>query len=176
MQTEIELRQMRYFLAIAEERSFTRAAKRCHVALSSLSRQIRAMEIGLDSQLFERLPREIRLTQAGRIFEKEANKALEHTRRAISLVRSLNSEKKQKLRIGMSTLCNLPRIRALVEKARGAPEQATVECLTGYTSELMLALHRGNLDLALVDIELKSRGIGLYPISSESLITVLPKN
>ena len=106
MQTEIELRQMRYFLAIAEERSFTRAAKRCHVAQSSLSRQIRAMEINLDSQLFERLPRETRLTQAGRIFEKEANKSLEHSRRAVSLVSALTREKDRKLPIGASILCN----------------------------------------------------------------------
>lgn len=176
VQTEIELRQIRYFLAIAEERSFTRAAERCHVALSSLSRQIRAMEIRLDSQLFERLPRKIRLTRAGRIFEREASKALEQSRRAISLVRSLNREKDQKLRIGLSILCNLPRIRALVETARGASGQVTLECLTGHSSELVRALHRGSLDLALVDLPLKSRGAGLYPISSESLITVLPKN
>jgi hypothetical protein len=48
---------MRYFLAIAEERSFTRAAKRCHVAQSSLSRQIRAMEVRLEARLLDRLPR-----------------------------------------------------------------------------------------------------------------------
>ena len=167
---------MRYFLAIAEERSFTRAAKRCHVAQSSLSRQIRAMEIDLDSQLFERLPRETRLTQAGRIFEKEANKSLEHSRRAVLLVSALIREKDRKLRIGISTLCNLPRIRALIETARGASGQIAVECVTGYTSELIVALHRGSLDLALVDLPLKSRGAGLYPISSESLIAVLPKN
>jgi hypothetical protein len=60
VRVEIELRKMQYFLAIAEERSFTRAAKRCHVAQASLSRQIRSMEISLDTQLFERLPRDIR--------------------------------------------------------------------------------------------------------------------
>jgi DNA-binding transcriptional LysR family regulator len=80
---------MKYFLAIAEERSFTRAAKRCHVAPSSLSRQIRAVEINLDAQLFERLPQEARLTGAGRVFKREANKALEHSRRAVSLVQAL---------------------------------------------------------------------------------------
>jgi LysR family hydrogen peroxide-inducible transcriptional activator len=62
---------MRYFLAIAEERSFTRAAKRCHVAQSSLSRQIRDVEVRLETRLFDRLPRDIRLTDAGKIFEKE---------------------------------------------------------------------------------------------------------
>jgi len=167
---------MQYFLAIAEERSFTRAAKRCHVAQSSLSRQIRSMEIGLEAQLFERLPRDIRLTQAGRIFRKEASKALEHSQRAVSLVRSLKREKDQKLRIGLSTLCDLPRLRALVEAARKSAEQVAVDCTTAYTSELLLALHRGRLDLAVVDLPIRSRGIALFPIQSDPLIAVLPQN
>lgn len=72
---ETELGQMRYFLAIAEGHSFTRAARRCHGAQSSLSRQIRAMEVCLETRLLDRLPRDIQLTDAGKIFEKEANKA-----------------------------------------------------------------------------------------------------
>ncbi len=167
---------MQYFLAIAEERSFTRAAKRCHVAQASLSRQIRSIEIGLEAQLFERLPRDIRLTQAGKIFRKEASKALEHSHRAVSLVRSLKREKDQRLRIGLSTLCDLPRQRALVETTRKSAEQVAVEYITAYTSELLLALHRGRLDLAVVDLPIRSRGIALFPIQSESLIAVLPQN
>jgi DNA-binding transcriptional LysR family regulator len=176
VRVEIELRKMQYFLAIAEERSFTRAAKRCRVAQASLSRQIRSMEIGLEAQLFERLPRDIRLTPAGKVFRKEASKALEHSHRAVSLVRSLKREKDQKLRIGLSTLCNLPRLRALVESARKSAEQVAVDCITANTSELILALHRGKLDLAVVDLPIRSRGIALFPIQSEPLIAVLPQN
>ena len=176
VQVEIELRKMQYFLAIAEERSFTRAAKRCHVAQASLSRQIRSMEIGLEAQLFERLPRDIRLTPAGRVFRKEASKALEHSHRAVSLVRSLKREKDQKLRIGLSTLCDLPQLEALVETARKSTEQIALEHVTAYTSELLLALHRGKLDLAVVDLPIRSRGIALFPIQSEPLIVVLPQN
>jgi DNA-binding transcriptional LysR family regulator len=176
VRVEIELRQMRYFLAIAEERSFTRAAKRCHVAQSSLSRQIRDVEVRLETRLFDRLPRDIRLTDAGKIFEKEVNKALEHSRRAVSLVHALKREKDQKLRLGLSTLCNLPRLRALIETARRSAEQVAVECVTACTSELLLALHRGKLDIAIVDLPIKGRGIGLHPIYSEPLIAVLPNN
>jgi DNA-binding transcriptional LysR family regulator len=118
VQVEIELRKMRYFLAIAEERSFTRAAKRCHVSLGSLSRQICGMEVSLDARLFDRLPREIRLTDAGRVFEKEATKVLEHSHRAVSLVEALKRVRDQKLRVGLSMVCDLPRVRALVETSR----------------------------------------------------------
>jgi DNA-binding transcriptional LysR family regulator len=167
---------MRYFLAIAEERSFTRAAKRCHVAQSSLSRQIRAMEVSLEARLFDRLPREIRLTDAGKVFEKEASKVLEHSHRAISLVQALKREKDQKLRVGLSTVCDLPRIRALVETSRKSIAQVAVECRTAYTPELLLALHRGRLDIAVVDLPVKSRGINLHAVRSEPLITVLPRS
>jgi DNA-binding transcriptional LysR family regulator len=167
---------MQYFLAIAEERSFTRAAKRCHVAQASLSRQIRSMEIDLGAQLFERLPRDIRLTEAGKIFRKEASKALEHGHRAVSLVRSLKREKDQKLRIGLSTLCDLPRLRNLVETAQRSAERVAVEHVIAYTPELLVALHRGKLDLAIVDLSIRSRGIALFPVLSEPLIAVLPQN
>jgi DNA-binding transcriptional LysR family regulator len=176
VRVEIELRQMRYFLAIAEERSFTRAAKRCHVAQSSLSRQIRDVEVRLEEKLLERLPRDIRLTDAGRIFQKEASKALEHSLRAASLVRCLRRQKEQTLKIGLSTLCDLPRVRTLIDTALRSAEQISVECTTTHTSELLLGLHRGKLDIAIVDLPIRSRGIGIHPIYSEPLIAVMPRS
>jgi len=167
---------MRYFLAIAEERSFTRAAKRCRVAQASLSRQIRSMEGRLETRLFDRLPRDIRLTPAGKIFKNEASKTVEHGRRAVSLVEALKREQAQTLRIGLSAFCDLPRMRGLVETGRRSETQTAVDCVTGCTPELLLALHRGRLDLAVVDLPIKSRGIGLFPFHSESLTVVLPQN
>jgi DNA-binding transcriptional LysR family regulator len=132
---------MQYFLAIAEEHSFTRAAKRCHVAQASLSRQIRSMEMGLEAQLFERLPRDIRLTPAGKVFRKEASKAVEHSHRAVSLVRSLKREKDQMLRIGLSTLCDLPRLRVLVETARKSAGQVALEHIVSATRSYLRGLN-----------------------------------
>ncbi len=166
---------MKYILAIAEERGFTRAAKRCHVAQSSLSRQIRAVEVNLEAQLFERLPREARLTDAGRIFEREANKALEHSRRAVFLVQALKRNKNQTLRVGLSACCDLPRMRALIETTHKSTAEITVETITGHTHELLLSLHRGKLDLAVLDLPIQSRGIQAHPIASEALIAVLPQ-
>jgi DNA-binding transcriptional LysR family regulator len=129
----------------------------------------------LQAQLFDRLPRGIRLTDAGRIFEKEASKALEHSHRAISRVQAFNRQKEQKLRIGLSALCDLPRMRTLVEAARKSAVQLTVQSITAYTLELMLALHRGRLDIAVVDLPIKDPGIGLRTVYSETLIAVLPR-
>ena len=73
-------------------------------------------------------------------------------------------------------LCDLPSLRALVETAQKSGEQTAVEHVTAYTPELLLALHRGRLDLAVVDLPIRSRGIALFPIQSEPLIAVLPQN
>jgi DNA-binding transcriptional LysR family regulator len=166
---------MRYFLAVAQERSFTRASRRCHVAQPSLSRQIRALELSLGTRVFERLPREIRITAAGRVFEQEARQALEHCRRAVSLVRALEREKNQQLKIGLSVLSDLPRMHASVERAQKAVPELSMDCRQENTADLLLALLRGKLDLAIVDLPVKERGIGIHALHSEPLIAVLPQ-
>lgn len=83
----MNLRQLEYFVVIAEEGSFTRAAERLLVAQPSLSQQIAALERELGSDLLERLPRGVRLTVAGQSFLPEARAALSHADRARRLVR-----------------------------------------------------------------------------------------
>jgi DNA-binding transcriptional LysR family regulator len=78
----VNLRQLEYFVAIAEERSVTRASERLLVAQPSLSQQMRALEAEVGVPLFERLPRGVRLTAAGERFLPEARAAMEHADRA----------------------------------------------------------------------------------------------
>src|SRR5205085_12491349 len=68
----VNLRQLEYFVAIAEEGSFTRAAERLFVAQPSLSQQMKSLERELGGQLLERLPKGVRLTAAGKVFLKGA--------------------------------------------------------------------------------------------------------
>src|SRR5262249_32523398 len=136
VRAEIELRQMLYFLAVAEERNFTRAAKRCHVAQSSLSKQIREIERIVGAKLFDRLPREVRITEAGRVFQQEADRAFEHAFRAVSLVRAQERERRQALHVGLSALCDLPRFQALVLSARKSMQNCSVESVNGNSPDL----------------------------------------
>src|SRR3954469_14588028 len=78
----VNLRQLEYFLVIAEEGSFTRAAERLLVAQPSLSQQIGALEAELGGPLLERMPRGVRLTTAGHSFLPEARAAISHADRA----------------------------------------------------------------------------------------------
>lgn len=83
----VELRQLRYFVAVAEHLSFSRAAQRLHLAQQSLSQQIRALERGLDVRLFDRDTRGTRLTAAGEVFLPEARAVLARFDTAIAVAR-----------------------------------------------------------------------------------------
>ena len=78
----MELRHLRYFIAVAEEENITRAAERLHVSQPPLSRQIRDLEEELGAALFERTAKSVRLTDVGRIFLTEARAVLERAQQA----------------------------------------------------------------------------------------------
>src|SRR5439155_24859855 len=87
----MELRHLRYFVAVAEEGSFLRAASRLRVAQPALSKQIRDLEREVGVKLFERLPRGARVTRAGEQFLSNARAALESAARAIATARRAHS-------------------------------------------------------------------------------------
>src|SRR3954451_6619734 len=84
----VNLRQLHYFLAIADEGSFTRAAERLLVSQPSLSQQIKSLERELGGPLLERLPKSVRLTAAGNVFVTDARAAIAHAECATRNARS----------------------------------------------------------------------------------------
>jgi DNA-binding transcriptional LysR family regulator len=99
----MELRQLRYFVAIAEERSFTRAAERLWVAQPGLSTQIRRLEAELGIQLFERHARGVDLTDAGELFLLRARKTVTAADEALSTGRDLEAGLFGSVRLGIAT-------------------------------------------------------------------------
>src|SRR3712207_5224314 len=93
----VEFRQLRYFLAVAEEGRFSRAANRLHIAAPSLSQQIRALERDLRVTLFDRTPRGAELTPAGRVLVERARVILAEVDRARQDVRSAGSSGREQV-------------------------------------------------------------------------------
>jgi DNA-binding transcriptional LysR family regulator len=110
----MELRHLRYFRAVGEEEHFGRTAKRLNVAQPALSRQIRDLELGLNLKLFERLPKGVRLTDAGRNLLGDTQHILELVERMFDRARSVERGTVGKLKLGFSLSSSwtsaLPRI------------------------------------------------------------------
>lgn len=100
---DVHLRDLRYFVAVAEELSFTRAAQRLHLSQPALSKQIRGLERALHAQLFDRDRRRVRLTAAGEALLKSARQALADWERGTADVADVVATERRTLRVGMLT-------------------------------------------------------------------------
>jgi DNA-binding transcriptional LysR family regulator len=114
----MELRHLRYFIAVAEELSFRRAAERLHLAQPPLSSQIKSLEEELGLKLFERSTRSVKLTAAGKVFLGEARGVLMATERAQQNVRKANEGLIGQLRIGLLAPTATPRLARILSSYR----------------------------------------------------------
>jgi DNA-binding transcriptional LysR family regulator len=96
----MELRHLRYFVAVGEEQHFGRAAERLHIAQPALSRQIQDLEREIGFPLFERLPRGVKLSAAGKLFLEDARRMLQEVQEAIRRAERVASGKAGTLRVG----------------------------------------------------------------------------
>src|SRR5215212_6851092 len=145
----MELRHLRYFVAVAEEENVTRAASRLHVSQPPLSRQIHDLEDELGVPLFERGAKSLRLTEAGRLFLNEARAVLERAEQAASAVKALGSGLTGELNIGYAPSLAVDVLpRALRNLQRDAPK-IRVHLHDLSSGEMLDGLRKNQLDLAL---------------------------
>lgn len=114
----MELRHLRYFIAVAEELHFARAAERLHIEQSPLSRAIKDLEYDLGVQLFERTTRSTRLTWAGQVFLDEARRALSTLEQTKASAKAAATGYRGTLRIALSDGIAPPRLAALLAQNR----------------------------------------------------------
>ena len=146
----MELRHLKYFVAVAEEQNVTRAAARLHVSQPPLSRQIRDLEEELGVTLFERRAKSVRLTEAGKVFLDEARAVLSRANDAVATVRAVSDGNRGELHVGYApslTVEILP--LALRRFQEGAPGIKVT--LHDLSTEAMLAqLLEGRLHVAMM--------------------------
>lgn len=142
----IELRHLRYFIAVAEELNFRRAAERVHIDQTPLSRTIRDLEDQLGVQLFVRAPRQLHLTPAGFCMLKEARKVLIRMERVKRSVRDADARFKAPLRIAVADGIAQPKLaECLVQWRKVAPE-IPLELTEMRADELATALRSEEID------------------------------
>jgi len=169
----MELRHLRYFVAIAEERSFTRAAERLWVAQPGLSVQIRRLETELGVQLFERRTRGVDLTEAGTLFLERARAALAAADLAGATGRDLESGVAGSLRLGIATCAYWGQTLRLLERFARERSGVEVAALEGYGGTLWRELRDGRLDVLLAPAAFSSPDLRRIELGSEPWVAVM---
>ena len=146
----VELRQLNYFVATAEEQSFTRAAERLWVAQPGLSTQIRRLESELGVRLFERRPRGVDLTDAGELFLERARKAVAAAELARSTGDDLRAGLVATIRLGIVTGAGWPFAGTLLARFGRDHPDVELTVVESYAGTLLRDLHDGRLDAVLV--------------------------
>ncbi len=169
----MELRHLRYFIAVAEECNFTRAAKRLHIAQPPLSRQIQQLEEALGVLLFERNSRPLKLTDTGRFFYSHAVQLLAQTVELESMTRRVGKIERS-LSIGFvgSTLYGmLPKIIRRFRQENSAVELSLHEM---STMDQIKALKEGRIDVGFGRIRHEDPSIRRIVLREEKMIVALP--
>jgi DNA-binding transcriptional LysR family regulator len=146
----MELRQLSHFVAVAEECHFTRAARRLHIAQSSLSASIQTLERELGAQLFVRDKRQVRLTDAGRALLVEARRALSTVTAAREAVAAVQGGLRGRVSVGLARAVDHGRLLAALARFHQAHPDVEVALGHDDPARLLDQVRDGRLDLALL--------------------------
>jgi DNA-binding transcriptional LysR family regulator len=170
----MELRHLRYFVAVAEEQNVRRAAARLHVSQPPLTRQIRNLEDEIKVKLFERSKQGVQLTGAGRIFLDEARQILEHSERAVRSAQDARRGDIGRLRIAVPPMA-MDRMlcRVLRQVRRRYPKMALQIQETPAPHQFRILLER-NVDLIYCNFRSTDANVVFKPIRRAAMCVVLP--
>jgi LysR family transcriptional regulator, hca operon transcriptional activator len=173
----VELRHLRYFVAVAEEGSLTVAAdRRLHTAQPSLSRQIRDLEYEVGAQLFVRSVRGVELTQSGRAFLDHARLALVQVEAAVEAARRAAQPARQTLALGFLTGQEMDWLPEAMRILRDELPNIEVNVSSQYSPDLAQGLLRGKLDLAFMRREAQMPDLEYRVVVKETLIVAIPSD
>ena len=166
---------MRYTVAIAEEKSFTRAAQRCFVVQSALSRQIKSLESELGVRLFARTSRKVEVTPAGEAFVKQARLCLQAAERAKASAAAAHGQIRGSLTIGVIPTVTAVDIAAVLGAFRRSYPEVGVHVRTGGSDEFLRRIAAGELDVGFLGLAegVTPRGVQTRELSQERLVAVL---
>ncbi|SCL30354.1 DNA-binding transcriptional regulator, LysR family [Micromonospora rhizosphaerae] len=167
----MELRQLEYFVAVAEERHFTRAAVRMHVAQSGLSASIRSLERELGASLFVRNTRSVELTDEGHALLTQARHALANVAAAKDAVAAVQGLLRGTLAVGTLQCLGAVDLPAVLARFHAAHPGVEIRLRQGGSPDLIERVRTGDLDLAFVSAPAGGApGVTLTPIAAEPMV------
>jgi DNA-binding transcriptional LysR family regulator len=172
----MELRHIRYFLAVAEERNFTRAAARMGIGQPPLSQQIKDLESEVGAALFHRIPQGAELTDAGRAFQEHVRAIPPQAERAVRAARRAARGEIGSLRVGYTGSAPFnPIVTGAIRSFKRAYPDVDLSLEESSTVRLIAGLRETLLDAAFLRSEdLRSDDLQLHPLSEEPMVVALP--
>jgi DNA-binding transcriptional LysR family regulator len=171
----MELRQLEYFVTVAEEANFTRAARRVHITQSGVSAQIRQLERELGQELFDRSTRTARLTPAGQAALESARAALAAAANVRNAVNEVTRLLRGRLAIGMVIGCTITPLFLAMEKFHRDHPGVEMSVHEDNSDRMVAAVRSGELDVALIGAAGKPPdGLDAMTILSEGLYALVP--
>ena len=169
----MELRHLEYFVAVAEEQHFTRAAERMRVAQSGLSASIRSLERELGAPLFVRSTRRVELTEAGRALLAEARRTLASADAARQAVAAVKGLLRGTLAVGAEQCLGVVDVARLLADFRDRHPNVEIMLRQGPSADLCAELRAGRLDIAFVAGDGKPpEPLDLIPLAAEPMMVV----
>lgn len=172
----MELRHLRYFITVAEELNFSKAALKLYTAQPSLSQQIKDLEEDIGVKLLNRTKRKVELTEEGAVFLEQARLTLAQADKAVAMARQVSQAKQQMLRIGFVPVAEMKIFPYILPNLRVQNPDLKIELLSLNNNEQMRLLKKGDLDLTFTRHNFNSDEIESQFVIREPLIFLLPKD
>jgi LysR family hca operon transcriptional activator len=172
----MELRHLRYFITVAEELSFSKAALKLHTAQPSLSQQIKDLENDIGVQLFHRTKRKVELTEEGLVFLEQARLTLTQADKAIPMARQVAAAKVQYLKIGFVPSAEIRIFPYILPRLRVKLPKLQIRTLNLKESDQIAELKKGDLDIIFINQEFQNEVFASQLILKEPLVFMLPKH
>src|SRR5579863_2842803 len=172
----MELRHLRYFIAVAEEGHITRAAERLGMQQPPLSQQIRALERELDVQLLRRKPRGVELTEAGRALLDDARAIIAHVDHAFATTRRTARGEQGRIAVGFTSSAPFhPFVPRVIRAFREAFPLISLTLDESGTTELITDLRNERVDAAFIRTPVADpMGLTVNPLLEEAMLVALP--
>lgn len=172
----MELRHLRYFVAVAEELNFTKAAQRMCTVQPSLSQQIKDLEQEVGVQLLIRSNRKVELTEEGKAFLKEAVLSLQHAEKAIQDARHIANLSKDQLSIGFVPVAEMKVFPYIMPNIRAHFPHIKIDFHSLIDALQFKALRKGDIDIAFTRYVDDSNDFESVQVFSEPLTLIVPKD
>ena len=172
----MELRHLRYFITVAQEQSFTRAAEKLFTAQPSLSQQIKDLEQEVGVNLFERSSRKIHLTDEGKAFLVYAEKALENAKLAVASARQVAQQKNNQIHIGFLNVAELKVMPHILAKLKKTMPDLKIHLHSLFCLEQLQRLKNAELDLSITRFQMDHPDFDNIHLLTEQIHLVAAKH